>query len=144
MGRQEGAPVAPEERSQDEEWAARRAALVRDLASAINRNSHENGSDTPDLILAQFLSSVLGAFDTAVRQRWAWHGCEPPGVTFDEPDDPEARDYLDAFRTYAESLARHDRNAGGTDLSREMLCAIILADVRRIVALHGRTLKRAG
>ena len=48
--------------------------LLEDIRDAINRHSAENGSDTPDFILAQYLEQCLAAFDVAVLQREAWHG----------------------------------------------------------------------
>jgi hypothetical protein len=49
--------------------------VLRDeLRDAINRVSAENGSNTPDLILANFLQEVLEAFDEAVRGRDLWYG----------------------------------------------------------------------
>jgi hypothetical protein len=43
-----------------------------ELAQLINRYSMENGSNTPDFILAAFLESCLEAFDKAVSARTAW------------------------------------------------------------------------
>lgn len=43
----------------------------------INRHSVESGSDTPDWILALYLSACLDAFDAAVRQRDSWHHFSP-------------------------------------------------------------------
>lgn len=48
--------------------------LRADIESAINRNSAENGSDTPDYILARYMEACLAAFDLAVRDRDEWHG----------------------------------------------------------------------
>ena len=45
-----------------------------ELESLINRNSMENGSNTPDFVLAKYLEACLAAFDDAVRQRETWHG----------------------------------------------------------------------
>ena len=41
----------------------------RDLAAAINRASRENGSNTPDFILADYLAGCLEIFDRASRHR---------------------------------------------------------------------------
>ncbi len=41
----------------------------KELEVLINRHSKENGSDTPDFILAEFLDGCLSAFDTAVQLR---------------------------------------------------------------------------
>lgn len=48
----------------------------------INSNSLENASDTPDFILASFLTSCLGAFDAAVNRRTEWY---KPEVDNDSP-----------------------------------------------------------
>lgn len=45
-----------------------------ELASAINRCSMENGSNTPDFILAGFLKNCLFAFNGASRERERWYG----------------------------------------------------------------------
>jgi hypothetical protein len=52
--------------------------LADEISNALNRCSAENGSDTPDFILAEFLLDVLAAWNSAVRKREAWHGREPP------------------------------------------------------------------
>jgi hypothetical protein len=44
----------------------------RKLASLLNSESMEVGSDTPDFILADFLSSCLKAFDKATNSRISW------------------------------------------------------------------------
>lgn len=48
--------------------------LRADIESALNRNSAENGSNTPDFILADYLRGCLSAFDAAVSAREAWYG----------------------------------------------------------------------
>jgi hypothetical protein len=45
-----------------------------ELQSAINRASKENGSNTPDFILAEYLSDCLTAFDKASVAREGWYG----------------------------------------------------------------------
>jgi len=49
---------------------------VRQLARTLNGVSAEAGSNTPDFILGQFASSVLDAFDEAVRARDGWYGVQ--------------------------------------------------------------------
>lgn len=44
-----------------------------ELISLINRYSKENGSNTPDYILAGYLNDCLEAFDKAVILRAGWH-----------------------------------------------------------------------
>lgn len=46
----------------------------QDLASLINYHSLENGSDTPDFILASFLQNVLTDWNHAVSARATWRG----------------------------------------------------------------------
>lgn len=48
--------------------------LRKDIENAINRNSAENGSNTPDFILAEFLTDCLAAFDRASVAREKWYG----------------------------------------------------------------------
>ncbi len=47
----------------------KRASLSNEIRNAINRVSAENGSDTPDFILADYLVACLEAFDAALRKR---------------------------------------------------------------------------
>jgi hypothetical protein len=49
-------------------------SLRDDIVSAINSNSAENGSNTPDFILGEFLTDCLRAFDAATNMRETWHG----------------------------------------------------------------------
>ena len=46
----------------------------KELESLINHNSKENGSDTPDFILAEYLNDCLIAFDKATKSRTKWYG----------------------------------------------------------------------
>ncbi len=43
------------------------------LECLINEESRENGSDTPDHILASYLCACLAAFDDAVNNRTQWY-----------------------------------------------------------------------
>lgn len=43
-----------------------------ELDALLNSHNQENGSDTPDFILGEFLSRVLVSFDLAVKKRHAW------------------------------------------------------------------------
>ena len=45
-----------------------------ELTALINRHSRENGSDTPDFILGEFVADVLYAFDQTVKRRERWYG----------------------------------------------------------------------
>ena len=44
----------------------------QELAELLNYYTKENGSDTPDFILAQYLVDVLKAFDTAMENRMSF------------------------------------------------------------------------
>jgi hypothetical protein len=44
------------------------------LAQVINRFSMENESNTPDFILGQFCSTMLGVLAVAIQQRETWYG----------------------------------------------------------------------
>lgn len=68
------------------------ADLRSKIRHALNSASAENGSNTPDFILAEFLAECLTAFDKAVQARATWYGrMDLPGgmaVTADaEPKD---------------------------------------------------------
>lgn len=44
-----------------------------ELTALLNKHSAENGSDTPDFILAKYLQSSLNAFNMATKQRTFWY-----------------------------------------------------------------------
>ena len=48
--------------------------LRKDIEQAINKHSIETGSDTPDFILAEYLTDCLRAFDKATVRREEWYG----------------------------------------------------------------------
>lgn len=45
-----------------------------ELEALINRYSQENGSNTPDFILAEYLAGCLMTFNAAVMARSKWYG----------------------------------------------------------------------
>jgi len=45
----------------------------KELEILINKHSMENFSNTPDFILANFLTACLVAFDSATRRREEWY-----------------------------------------------------------------------
>ena len=47
------------------------------LRVLIDQCSEENASNTPDFILAQYLSGCLDAFNIAIQQRENWYGHDP-------------------------------------------------------------------
>ena len=56
-------------------------AFHEDLRTAINANSMENGSNTPDWVLRDFLCDCLDAWNTATNARRDWSG---PKLTDEE------------------------------------------------------------
>lgn len=45
----------------------------KELEILINKYSQENGSNTPDFILARYILDCLDAFDRAVNARSQWY-----------------------------------------------------------------------
>lgn len=56
----------------------------KELEHLINRHSLENGSNTPDFVLANFLCNCLAAFDAAVNRR---DGLKPKPPTVSELEE---------------------------------------------------------
>jgi hypothetical protein len=52
-----------------------------ELETLINCQSMENGSDTPDFILADYLTDCLESFDKALQAREKWYGRGPQAVS---------------------------------------------------------------
>lgn len=56
------------------------------LATVVNREGLEAGSNTPDFILAEFMADTLAAFDRASRAREEWYGVHhEPGQSAPAP-----------------------------------------------------------
>jgi len=51
----------------------------KELESLLNCESMENGSGTPDFILAQYLVGCLKNYDETVTAREKWYGRTPNG-----------------------------------------------------------------
>jgi hypothetical protein len=64
-------------------------SLADEIAVALNRNSAENGSDTPDFILAEALVKVLAVIDETInaRGRWYGHSCVPASCDHRSEDE---------------------------------------------------------
>lgn len=58
--------------------------LVKELEAIINRYSVENESDTPDFLLAIYLSECLKTWAKVVKARDDWYGFKP----FDDEKAP--------------------------------------------------------
>lgn len=50
------------------------SVFEQELAILINKHSRENGSNTPDYILAAFLNDMLHLFDNTMSVREEWYG----------------------------------------------------------------------
>lgn len=50
-----------------------RLSVIKDFADVINRHSLENGSNTPDFILAEYLVNCLESYNYAVLNRNDWY-----------------------------------------------------------------------
>ena len=55
-----------------------KAQLLQDFASAINKVSAENNSNTPDFIIANYLVMCLETFDHITNMRGEWYGERTP------------------------------------------------------------------
>jgi len=51
-------------------------SLREDLQELLNFHSAENGSDTPDFILVDYLVGCLEVFDRTLARREQWYGRE--------------------------------------------------------------------
>jgi len=52
---------------------AKELSFREELEMLLNKRSKENGSNTPDFILAKFLDDCLNAFDECVNARTSWY-----------------------------------------------------------------------
>jgi len=48
--------------------------FAQELERLINQHSRENGSDTPDFILADYMENCLISYNAAVNAREKWYG----------------------------------------------------------------------
>ena len=55
-------------------------SLKKDLTELVNRHSMENGSNTPDYLLADFLLGCFDAYNATLQERARWYGrMDQPG-----------------------------------------------------------------
>lgn len=64
-----------------------REQFKEELEHLINKHSMENGSDTPDYMLTDYLMGCLDNFNRIVQSREKWYGRvkEPTCVEGDDP-----------------------------------------------------------
>ena len=48
-------------------------SFQNELSELLNKHSKEKESNTPDFILAEFLTKCLGAFNHSLQQRTNWY-----------------------------------------------------------------------
>lgn len=63
--------------------------LTNRIAHAINCESRENGSNTPDFILASYLVQCLETYEAATNAREKWYGREVNGPATPATSQPE-------------------------------------------------------
>jgi len=68
---------------------SKRERLIEEIGTAINRVSAENGSNTPDFMLAEYLVDCLAAWDRAVTAREKWYGRAPIPVPLSRDHPPD-------------------------------------------------------
>ena len=128
-------------RTEAHEEAVERGAMTftEELTQVINRHSQENASNTPDFILAQFLTTTLVAWNTATQQRETWYG----DIIMESPMAREAAQGIQQAieRVQALDAKRKQRDAAGghwpdtsevVELAR--LAVTLAADVQRLTA----------
>ncbi len=67
---------------EDNEVVEEKKNFKKELEDLINSHSKENGSDTSDFILAEYLNDCLLIFDKAVKRRREWWGAKEKSGTF--------------------------------------------------------------
>ena len=99
--------------------------LLKELEQLINKHSQENGSNTPDFILASFINKCLRAFDETVNDRERWYGRPTsefekeqlptcPGVNECRASDVQKGEEVELFATLKhECLAACDKHKDG-------------------------------
>lgn len=109
--------------------------LVQELTSILNRRSLENGSNTPDFILADFLSRCLVLFDDATNARSTWYGQPMKDLEFNKVADitPDTKWEADAMKK------RQFPVGGVVDGMKKAMARGIMEDIEKKTAetLHG-------
>lgn len=49
-------------------------SFQKELEELINRHSIENGSNTPDFLLAEYLCDCLASYEVSISKRENWYG----------------------------------------------------------------------
>ncbi len=59
--------------------------FTKKLTNLLNCTSQENGSNTPDFILAEYLRDCLDVFNNTLQKREKWYGRNISGYTANHP-----------------------------------------------------------
>ena len=65
-----------EEKILDLDYTVKEQIIIEDLADVINKHCLENGSDTPDFILAEYLYQCLKNYNVMKAKRDNWFSRE--------------------------------------------------------------------
>jgi hypothetical protein len=93
-------------------------AFVQDLTALLNVHSMENGSHTPDFMLAEYLLKCLQTWNVMVMNREAWYGRVPQPVPASVPphtkqilsyDEQHLEQAQQVQPAYWAQLKRHER-----------------------------------
>ena len=76
------------------EIVPRETQFHRELSSFLNRYSKENGSNTPDFLLASYLIGCLHTFNSIVNAREEWYGRREKRKGKDITDEPSIEEQM--------------------------------------------------
>lgn len=106
----------------------------KELERLLNCMSTENRSDTPDFILAQYITDCLEAYDRAVNRREVWYGrktAEPEAAQTGLADVLSyINDQSKQFRQCAGHHAEHNRGAEAVAIRAAEILDRIAADIK--------------
>ena len=97
----------------------------KEFAGAVNRLSMENGSNTPDWIIGDFIAAVLTAFDSAVNAREKWYGRTAPlPEALRQEKEPDVPQPMESNSMLTEEILRLRSEAARRRLRPEEVAAI--------------------
>ncbi|AVD99733.1 hypothetical protein HWB51_gp079 [Mycobacterium phage Cuke] len=93
----------------------------KELASLINRHSMENGSGTPDFIVAAYLTHCLKSWNAMVRSRESWYGREQDqfGMPVPKAVDTQEDSKIVAFKVITADFGTNVKTVGLLDHSTD-------------------------
>ena len=93
--------------------------IKNELAGLINSHSLENGSNTPDFILAAYLLNCLAVFDHANNWNTAWHSKDGVPENWRENGPPTAVRAHDAGTVSTAQLDAEDQHRAAEPVTGE-------------------------